>query len=225
MNCLSGEISRSTEENGLVGDHSLGEVSAGFELDVIFVDGFKAVRLECFIVELVALFPGEPVHGQELLAVVAAERSAEEFIDDLDAHGGGDILGAHGEYVEVVGSSSAFACRDALNYTGLYMGAFAGCDMDSHACTAEYETFLIFTFGDLCTDLETYAVEHFVHAVFFAAAYVFHMPAKILEMEDQIGSIEPGKDADLIFCTGSILDSLTQVRRVIVNGQTVVIKI
>lgn len=50
-------------------------------------------------------------------------------------------------------------------------------------------------------------------------------PALHLGIEDRVGSIEPGKDADLIFCTGSILDSLTQVRRVIVNGQTVILKI
>ena len=50
-------------------------------------------------------------------------------------------------------------------------------------------------------------------------------PAKHLGIESRVGSIEPGKDADLIFCTGSIMDSMTQVRRVIINGQSVVIKL
>ena len=46
-------------------------------------------------------------------------------------------------------------------------------------------------------------------------------PAKHLGIDDRVGSIEPGKDADLIFCTGSILDSLTVVKKVLIDGKTV----
>ena len=45
-------------------------------------------------------------------------------------------------------------------------------------------------------------------------------PAKHLGVADRVGSIEQGKDADLVLCDGSILDSLTRIHRVIVNGKT-----
>ncbi|MBO4647803.1 MAG: amidohydrolase [Lentisphaeria bacterium] len=49
-------------------------------------------------------------------------------------------------------------------------------------------------------------------------------PARHLGIEGRVGSIEPGKDADLIFCNCSILDSMAVVKRVILNGETVVDK-
>ena len=45
-------------------------------------------------------------------------------------------------------------------------------------------------------------------------------PAIHLGIADRVGSIEQGKDADLVLCDGSILDSLTRINRVIVNGKT-----
>lgn len=43
--------------------------------------------------------------------------------------------------------------------------------------------------------------------------------ARILGVEDRIGSIEPGKDADLIVCDGDVLHYMTQVHFTIVNGR------
>ena len=61
-------------------------------------------------------------------------------------------------------------------------------------------------------------------APFAALQAITINPARHLGIENRVGSIEPGKDADLIFCDGSILNSLTHVQRVIVNGETVVNK-
>ena len=46
-------------------------------------------------------------------------------------------------------------------------------------------------------------------------------PARILGIDHRVGSIEPGKDADLIICDGDILHYLTQVHHTIVNGRIV----
>lgn len=46
-------------------------------------------------------------------------------------------------------------------------------------------------------------------------------PAKILGLEDRIGSIKVGKDADIVICDGLILDSLTKVNYVLINGKIV----
>lgn len=47
-------------------------------------------------------------------------------------------------------------------------------------------------------------------------------PARHLEIADRVGSIEVGKDADLIVCDGSILSNMTQIKMVFVDGQKVI---
>ena len=47
-------------------------------------------------------------------------------------------------------------------------------------------------------------------------------PARHLEIADRVGSIEVGKDADLIVCDGSILSNMTQVKMVFVDGKQVI---
>jgi imidazolonepropionase-like amidohydrolase len=46
-------------------------------------------------------------------------------------------------------------------------------------------------------------------------------PAKLLHVDDRIGSIEQGKDADLVILTGGPFDFRSRVEKVIVNGQIV----
>lgn len=46
-------------------------------------------------------------------------------------------------------------------------------------------------------------------------------PARLLGVDNQIGSIEEGKDADLIICDGDLLHYLTMVQWTIVNGKVV----
>lgn len=43
--------------------------------------------------------------------------------------------------------------------------------------------------------------------------------AEILGVADRVGSLEPGKDADVIVLSGHPLDWLTRVELVIVNGE------
>lgn len=44
-------------------------------------------------------------------------------------------------------------------------------------------------------------------------------PAEILKLDDRIGSLKVGKDADLIICDGNILDSRTNVLYTIIDGK------
>lgn len=46
-------------------------------------------------------------------------------------------------------------------------------------------------------------------------------PAEHLGIDRRVGSIQTGKDADLVLCDGSILDSATRVRAVFIEGQQV----
>ena len=43
-------------------------------------------------------------------------------------------------------------------------------------------------------------------------------PAKILHLENRVGSIKPGKDADLIICTKSLIDLNNTIKNVYING-------
>ncbi|MBQ9754034.1 MAG: amidohydrolase [Lentisphaeria bacterium] len=47
-------------------------------------------------------------------------------------------------------------------------------------------------------------------------------PARHLGIEDRVGSLEVGKDADIVVCDGCILDSATKVCMVFVNGEQAV---
>ena len=44
-------------------------------------------------------------------------------------------------------------------------------------------------------------------------------PAKILGLEKRIGSIEEGKDGDIIICDSSLLDTQNVIRYTIINGE------
>lgn len=44
-------------------------------------------------------------------------------------------------------------------------------------------------------------------------------PAKILGLDDRIGSIKEGKDADIIICDRSLLDTMNHVNYTIINGE------
>lgn len=46
-------------------------------------------------------------------------------------------------------------------------------------------------------------------------------PAKILGIDDRVGSIEVGKDADLVFLDGHLFDLESKITRVLINGQDV----
>lgn len=46
-------------------------------------------------------------------------------------------------------------------------------------------------------------------------------PAKIFGIEDRVGSLEPGKDADLFICDGDPLDVRTNITTLFVNGKEV----
>jgi len=46
-------------------------------------------------------------------------------------------------------------------------------------------------------------------------------PAKIFGVDNRLGSIEKGKDADLIIATGDPLDIRTEVKQLIINGRTI----
>ncbi|WP_289149331.1 amidohydrolase [uncultured Dubosiella sp.] len=46
-------------------------------------------------------------------------------------------------------------------------------------------------------------------------------PAKILKIDDRVGSIRIGKDADLILCSASLLDPQNEIKAVFIDGQKV----
>jgi imidazolonepropionase-like amidohydrolase len=46
-------------------------------------------------------------------------------------------------------------------------------------------------------------------------------PARLIGADKVLGTIEKGKNADLVFLSGDILDPHSKVRRVMINGQTV----
>ena len=47
------------------------------------------------------------------------------------------------------------------------------------------------------------------------------VPAQILGVSDRLGSIEKGKDADILILSGEPLAGTTLIEQVIINGKTV----
>ncbi|HMO15702.1 MAG TPA: amidohydrolase family protein, partial [Pirellulaceae bacterium] len=45
--------------------------------------------------------------------------------------------------------------------------------------------------------------------------------AKALMIDDRVGSLEPGKDADIVISTGPIIDPRNYVTEVFINGRSV----
>ena len=54
-----------------------------------------------------------------------------------------------------------------------------------------------------------------------ALAALTTLPAKFLEVDDLVGSIEEGKDGDVIILSGDPLKASTWVEKTIVNGKVV----
>ena len=85
-----------------------------------------------------------------------------------------------------------------------------------------------------CTDHPIISLSHLPQAVAQAIHYglseekalqaITINAAEILGMPDRIGSIDIGKDADLIIADGSIFDFNTSIKMVLVNGNVVVKK-
>lgn len=46
-------------------------------------------------------------------------------------------------------------------------------------------------------------------------------PAELLGISDRVGSIEPGKDADLVFLTGDLFDMRNRIAATMINGEVV----
>ena len=44
-------------------------------------------------------------------------------------------------------------------------------------------------------------------------------PAKILGLDNRVGSIKVGKDADFVICTKNILDTQNEIQSVYVDGK------
>ena len=92
--------------------------------------------------------------------VPGPERGLEEGVRHGHRGARGDVEGAHGEQVRVVGGGAAARGGHGFAHGGVHVGALGGGDVDAHAGAAEGQGPLELAFSDLRAEHEADAMVH-----------------------------------------------------------------